>query len=65
MLNPYQTLQAKIEARAVLFAAAEYENLEEAITPLLVFADESGITEDIGAENVVVMVLKGFGINGD
>lgn len=62
-MNPYLLLQARIEARVKLFNAAEYDTLGEAIDPLLAYADESGITEDIGADNVVVMVLKGFGID--
>lgn len=60
-VNPYVVMQAWIEARAVLFAAAEYDDLGEAIDPLLIYADETGITEDIGADNVVAMILKGFG----
>lgn len=62
-MNSYLILHARIEARSVLFNAAEYDSLGEAIDPLLAYADNSGITQDIGSDNVVAMVLKGFGID--
>ena len=63
-MNPYHVLQARIEARAKLFAAGEYESLVEAIVPLATYADNTGITSDIGAENVLAMILKEFGVDG-
>jgi hypothetical protein len=62
-VNPYLILQARIEARALLFAAGEYDDLAEAIDPLLAYADASGISENIGPDNVVAMVVRGFGID--
>jgi hypothetical protein len=63
-VNPYHVLQARIEARAKLFAAGEYETLVEAVLPLARYADETGITTDIGPENVMMMTLKEFGVDG-
>ena len=62
-MNPYHVLQARIEARVKLFAAGEYETLVEAILPLAKYADATGITGDIGPENVMAMILKEFGVD--
>ena len=40
-MNPLLVLQARAEARALLFKCAEYEDIGEAITPLLVYTHEN------------------------
>ena len=59
-MNAFSVLQARAEARAVLFAACEYENLGEAIDPLLTYALESGIVEEIGAEKTWQVIRDAF-----
>jgi hypothetical protein len=59
-MNPLTILQARAEARALLFAGCEYENLAEAITPLLVYAHGSGIAELIGADAVWQTIRNAF-----
>ncbi len=63
-MNPYLVLNARAQARAMLFAAGEYDTLQDAIVPLAEYADASGITEQIGAENVVATILREFGFDG-
>lgn len=57
---PLLVLQARAEARAILYAAGEFEQLEEAIVPLLRYALDSGITDDIGAERAFAIVQAAF-----
>jgi hypothetical protein len=52
-------LQARAEARAILFAACEYE-LEEAIAPLTRYALEAGIVDQIGAERAYAIIKTAF-----
>jgi len=59
-VNPLIVLQARAEARALLFASCEYENLGEALTPLLVYAHESGIAEAIGADATWQTIRNAF-----
>lgn len=54
-------LQARAEARALLFKTAEYEDLGEALTSLLVYAHETGIDEEIGADAVLAIIKAAFG----
>jgi hypothetical protein len=60
-MNPLLVLQARAEARALLFKTAEYEDLGEAITPLLVYAHEIGSDEEIGADGVLAIIKDAFG----
>ena len=58
-MNLLLVLQARAEARALLFRCAEYEDIGEAITPLLVYAHESALNA-----NVVLDIIKtAFGEN--
>jgi hypothetical protein len=59
-VSPQLVLEACAQARARLFAAAEYEDLGEAITPLLVHAHTSGLDEQLGAEAVLDIIRKAF-----
>lgn len=63
-MNPYRVLHLRAQARAMLWANGEYETLTDAILPLAQYADASGITDQIGPENVVATILREFGING-
>lgn len=40
-MNPLLVLQARAQARALLFRCVEFEDIGEAITPLLVYAHEN------------------------
>lgn len=62
-MNPLLVLQARAEARALLFKTAEYKDLGEALTPLLVYAHEAGIDEEIGADAVLAIIKDAFGNN--
>jgi hypothetical protein len=62
-MNPLLILQARSEARALLFKTAEYQDLGEAITPLLVYAHETEIDEEIGATAVLAIIKDAFGEN--
>lgn len=59
-MNPLLILQARSEARALLYSACEYENLGEALTPLLVYAHESGIVDAIDAPATWSIIRKAF-----
>ena len=60
MAHPLMVLEALAQARAILFAACEYENLGEALTPLLVYAHTSGVAEEIGAEATWGIIRAAF-----
>jgi hypothetical protein len=84
---PLLVLQARAEARAILYAAGEFDfpnpcttdvqaaqagragaaiprhqldELQAAIVPLLQYALDSGITDDIGAERAFAVVQQAF-----
>ncbi len=59
-IHPIQVLTAKAEAHALLFTSAEYEDLGEAITPLLVYAHETELVELLGSEGVLTIIRKAF-----
>lgn len=48
--SPLLVLQARAEARARLYAAGEYDSLEDAIAPLLDHALATGLTDQLGAD---------------
>jgi len=60
-MNHLLVLQARAEARALLFRCCEYENLGEAIGPLLGYAHQSGLAETMGADAVLDIVKAPFG----
>jgi hypothetical protein len=58
---PLLVLQARAEARALLYAACELdEELETAIAPLMQYAFNSGIVDQIGAERAFAIVQQAF-----
>ena len=54
-------LQARAEARAILYHAFEFD-LEEALAPLLDYALKAGIVDDIGAAAAIAIIHTPFGI---
>lgn len=57
--SPLLVLQARAEARAILYAACECE-LDEAITPLTRYALDSGIVDQLGAERAYAIIKTAF-----
>jgi hypothetical protein len=60
-MNPLLVLQARAEARALLFRCGDCEDLGDALTPLLVFAHEQHIDGQIGADGVWAIIQTAFG----
>ena len=60
-VSPFLVLQARAEARAILFHAYEFD-LEEAIAPLTEYAWKAGIVDDVGAAAVMAIIEATFGI---
>jgi hypothetical protein len=58
-MNPLLVLQARAEARAMLYAANEFD-LEEAIAPLMQYALRSGVVDRIGAERAFAIIKAAF-----
>jgi hypothetical protein len=56
--QPLMVLQALAEARALLYEFDDIASLEDAITPLMVFADDAGISEVV-AIGIVRAAFKG------
>jgi hypothetical protein len=56
---PLLVLQARAEARALLYAACEFE-LEPAIQPLMQYAFDSGVVDQIGAERSFAIIKQAF-----
>jgi hypothetical protein len=52
-------LQARAEARAILFAAGEFD-LYEALEPLFAFANTSGIVDEIEADAALAIIRDAF-----
>jgi hypothetical protein len=46
-MNQLLVLQARAEARALLFKCCEYEDLGHAITPLLIYAHLNGLDGEL------------------
>jgi hypothetical protein len=59
-VSPVLVLQARAEARALLFKCGEYEDSGDAIGPLLMYAHESSLVEEIGADGVLAIIEKAF-----
>lgn len=57
--NPLLMLQARAEARAVLFAAGEFD-LYDALDPLFAFVNTSGILDEIEADTVLAIIRDAF-----
>jgi hypothetical protein len=58
-MSPLLVLQARAEARAYLYAANQFD-LEEALAPLLSYAADSGIIDDIGDEATFAILRQAF-----
>lgn len=58
-MNPLLVLQIRAEARALLFAASEFD-LELTLAPLLAYAMDAGIVDAIGAEASFTIIRKAF-----
>lgn len=58
--SPLLVLQARAEARAILYAAGELEPLEAVLEPLLQYAVDAGITDEIGVEPAIAIVKAAF-----
>jgi hypothetical protein len=59
-MNPLLVLQARAEARAILFEAGEYEDSDAAMGPLVAYAYESGLEEELGLDVVLDVIGKAF-----
>jgi hypothetical protein len=58
-MNPLLVLQARAEARALLFGACEFD-LEEAMHPLYAFAIEQGLVNEFGMDTVSNIIRRAF-----
>lgn len=63
-VSPFLVLQARAEARAILYHAHQLD-LDEAMLPLRAYARASGILDDIGAAAVLAILDRAFGIEPD
>lgn len=59
MVPPLIVLQARAEARAILYAHCEID-LDHAVRPLLQYALDSGIVDQIGADRAFAIVKTAF-----
>lgn len=58
-MNPLLVLQARAEARALLYKASEFD-LEEALAPLYAYALDSGLHEQLDSEAIFAIIHKPF-----
>ena len=58
-LSPLLILQARAEARAILYAACEFD-LEQAVAPLTRYTLARGIIDEIGAEGARAIIRTAF-----
>jgi len=63
MPTPFMILRARIEARAILYRACEYQSLREATAPLVEFAHESGLVGLLGIDGVRSLIAQGFDLD--
>lgn len=60
-VSPLLVLQARAEARAILFAAGEFgPSWDQAIQPLLQYALDSGVIDKVGAEGAFGIIKQAF-----
>lgn len=59
-MTSQEVLQARAEARALLYRLGEFSDLEEAIAPLLQFALDSGLTDKIGEDGAFAIIEAAF-----
>lgn len=60
-VDPLLVLQARAEARALLFRCSEFADLGAAVTPLLVYSHEAGLATEHGSETVLSIIKQAFG----
>ena len=60
-VQPLLVLQARAEARAILYADGDYVDINDAIKPLMAYAFEAGIVDQIGAERAHAIIKAAFG----
>lgn len=58
--SPFLVLQARAEARAILYAAGEYDSIEQAIAPLVSHALATGLADEVGTDTVFAIAHKPF-----
>lgn len=61
LLEPLRVLEARAEARAILYQVCEYD-LEEALQPLYDYARDSGLIDELGCDVVLCIIHKPFGL---
>jgi len=59
-IDALRVLEARAQARALLFRCGEYEDSGEAVGALLAYAHESGIAADFGFDYVLEIVRVPF-----
>ena len=59
-VQPLLVLQARAEARSILYADGDYVDMAEAIKPLMAYAFEAGIVDQIGAERAHAIIKQAF-----
>ena len=59
-MNPLTVLQARAEARAVLYQLGEINDLDDALRPLFDYAQVSGLADEIGADAMFAIVQNAF-----
>ena len=59
--NPLLVLQARADARALLFRGGEYRDLEQAVIPLLAYAHIVGLDDKLGGDGVLAIIKIAFG----
>jgi hypothetical protein len=58
-ISPLLVFHARAEARALLYKVGEFD-LEQALAPLLAYAVESGIIDDIGGAAAFAILKDAF-----
>ena len=58
--TPMMCLQARAQARAILFGAGDFATYEEAIEPLVAYAEDAGLIALIGAAPVHAIIANAF-----
>jgi hypothetical protein len=58
--TPMMILQARAEARAMLFALGDYACLREATAPLIEYAHDSGLVHQVGIDTVREIIAEIF-----
>jgi hypothetical protein len=57
---PVLILNARAEARAILYALGEFESLDAAVAPLRAYAEDAGLVEQFGGETIDQIIVAAF-----